>query len=119
MAKKFQKKVQQEQVIDPLAGMEVQSNVEIVGDKKEKSPVLDSKDDMLTINCAYPIKINGQRYEGIVTVRRGIANLLIEMLSKKRRADMEIFVGRSHLVERIAGSNELVITDEQTKKRVL
>jgi hypothetical protein len=102
------KKIEEAQVVDPIAAEPEKA--------APKSKENEQEADM-TVRCSYPITINGTVYEGDCTVSRATAEVLIEMLSKKRQADMNVFVGKSFLVERVLGTNALVITD-QNKKRV-
>lgn len=70
-----------------------------------------SDHDLIKINCFIPIRINEVLYEGIVEVPRHIAQTLVPMLQAKLKSDISIFVGKNHLIERLAGNNALKITE--------
>lgn len=66
---------------------------------------------ILKVRIPFELKVGGKRYlPGVHTVNRGVAEVLIEMTDKKRRADMSVFVGKSHLVERLL-DRTLVVTE--------
>lgn len=95
----------------------------------KEEAVLDPVDDveqapkaakgMVKVNCQYPIQINGKVYSGIVDVSNEVAECLVEMLSKKKRADLEVHMNRNFQIERVLG-NELIVSEVngETKRRV-
>lgn len=66
--------------------------------------------ELVSLHCDPPISINGHKYEGDVKVPRHVAQTIIPMLQAKIRTDMEIFTGKSRIVERMA-DRRLVIRE--------
>lgn len=96
--------------------MEVQAEVEAVVAEPVRKEKHDPMMDMVEVYCFCPIRINGKEYFGNVKVTRGMAESMIEMLSKKKAADGRIHVGREY--ERSKVDGQLVVRDAHTKQRV-
>lgn len=88
---------------------------EVAAEPVKKAPH-DPSLDMVEVFCFAPIRINGKEYFGNVKVTRGMAESIIEMLSKKKAADARVHIGREY--ERSKVDGQLVIRDAATKVRV-
>lgn len=72
------------------------------------------EDKMYNVKIPFDLKVGKKRFQpGIHTVKRAMAEVLSEMVDKKRRADMAVHVGKSHLVERLL-DRTLVVTEVPT-----
>lgn len=81
------------------------SEDELVAD----SPAYNNKE--FNVKIPFELKIGKKKFmPGIHRVNRGLAEVMAEMVDKKRRADMAVYVGKSHLVERLL-DRTLVVTE--------
>lgn len=64
-----------------------------------------AQDDLFTITIPVHVKIKRQVYPpGTHKVPRHIADVMIEIVDKKVKSDMSMMVGKSYLVEKLAGN---------------
>lgn len=84
-----------EEILDPGAQYVAKPQIEEVG-KGE------GDERLVKIKIPVQLKIKRKLYPpGIHTVPRHLADTMVEMVDKKRRADLSIFVGKNHLIERL------------------
>ncbi len=58
---------------------------------------------MFKVRVPFALKIGGRDFDpGIHTVPRGTMEVITEMVYRKRTADIAVYTGRNHLVERLA-----------------
>ena len=76
---------------------------------KVEKPI--DKNAMVRIKIPVRLKINRKIYRpGVHTVPYHMIDTMVEMVDKKRRADISIFTGKNKLVENIIGRG-LVVTE--------
>ena len=94
-AKKAKK--EEPQVIDPGAQYDESATQEVVEDE-----AANPGEELVRIKIPVELKLKRKKYPpGIHTVPRHVADSMVEMVDKKRRADISIFVGKNVLLSRM------------------
>lgn len=102
------------EIINPDAAFEQPTMVkdDSKGEKKD--------DDLVNIRVPVHLKIAGKKYPpGVHQVPRHQIATIVEMVDKKRRADLSMFTGKNFLIERLL-DRTLVVTevDEINLKKI-
>lgn len=89
----------------------------------EAPPVIETEaeapveEEMITVRCAYPCKINGKEFHGNVRVTKAVGEVLCEMQSRYRAHEAGVHIGRNFESQRLLDGT-LVIQDASTKQKV-
>lgn len=95
------------EILDP--GAQYQPKPSLVDAGKDESG-----EKLVKIKIPVQLKIKRKLYNpGVHVVPRHLADTMVEMVDKKRRADLSIFVGKNHLIERLLDRTLVVHEVEQ------
>lgn len=113
MAKKPELKKDEQEEVQQEVQQEAPKAVAQKAAPKARIPDGLTEKDMepITVVCDPAVKINGKIYQGEVTVPKHIAQTIVPMIQAKRRSDLEIFTGKSRLVQKLADGT-LVVKDQ-------
>lgn len=110
-----------EQMADAVESMPQSEANEILdpGAQYKPAPAVEAApavkgEKMVKIKIPVSLKIKRVVYNpGVHTVPEHLAETMIEMVHRKRRADLSIFVGKNHLIERLLDRTLVVHEVEQ------
>jgi hypothetical protein len=92
------KKTKEPQMIDPGAQYVESATQEVIATEEKINP----GEELVRIKIPVELKLKRKKYPpGIHTVPRHVADSMVEMVDKKRRADISIFVGKNVLLSRM------------------